>query len=304
MYHCSSSAQGASVALQLEVLEERCVPSTADYVTGLYTGLLHRNPTPVEVAAWVDDLNAGASPEEVALAFTDSVEYTTDVIRANYNLFLGRQPAPVEIAGWLQEVQSGADEKQIEAAFLGSDEFFSRHGRNASSWLTGVYHEVLGRAPDLGGLNHWDHQLQGGISRADVALAIVDSPEADSRLVAAAYLDLLRRHPDPSGLAASITELQQGLTPSELAAIIASSDEFIGLTAHGGLDATTVLPVEVFVPVAVPVLVDPFFDPFIGDPFLGGVTVAVDVGVGFGCDCDPWFADGAFGGAFGWGWLF
>ncbi len=123
----------------------------------------------------------------------------------------------------------------------------------------------------------------------DVALAFVESPEADSRLVAAAYLDLLRRDPDPSGLAVWIGELQQGLTPSELAAIIASSDEFIELTANGGFDATIVPPVEVVDPVAVPVLIDPFFDPFLGGPFLGGVTVAVDVGV------DPWFAGGGEG---------
>jgi hypothetical protein len=303
MYHCSSSAQGASVALLLEALEERCVPSTADYVTGLYTGLLHRNPAPVEVAVWVDELNAGATPEEVALAFTGSEEYATNAIQANYNLFLGRQPAPLEIAGWLQEIQAGADEKQVEAAFLASNEFFSLHGRNTSSWLTGVYHEILGRAPDTGGLNDWSHQLQAGVSRSDVALAILDSPEADSRLVAAAYLDLLRRNPDPAGLAVWVGELQQDLTPSELAALIASSDEFIELTANGVLDATIVPPVEVVDPVAVPVLVDPFFDPFLGSPFLGGVTVAVDVGVD-GCGCDPWFTGGGFGGAFGWGWVF
>src|SRR5262249_47375581 len=156
-----------------------------------------------------------------------------------YNLLLGRQPAPVEVAGWLQKIQSGADEWQIEAAFLASDEFFSRHGRSASAWLTGGYHEVLGRAPDSGGLNAWSFQLRAGISRADVALAILDSPEADSRLVTAAYMDLLRRNPDPSGLAVWVGELQRGgLTPSELAAIIASSDEFIALTAHGVLDVS------------------------------------------------------------------
>jgi Domain of unknown function (DUF4214) len=304
MRHHSLPSQGASGLLQLEALEERCVPSTADYVTGLYTTLLHRNPAPAEVAGWVDALNAGASAQDVALAFTGSAEYATNAIRSDYNLFLGRQPAPAETATWLQEIQAGADEKQVEAAFLTSDEFFSRHGGSASSWLTAVYHEVLGRSPDPAGLNVWSQALQAGSSRSDVALAIVDSPEADSRLVAAAYLDILRRNPDPSGLAVWVGELQQGLTPSELAAILASSDEFIGLTANGGLDASVVPPVEVVDPVAVPVLIDPFFDPFLGSPFLGGVTVAVDVGLGDGCGCDPWFADGGFGGAFGWGWLF
>jgi hypothetical protein len=42
----------------------------------------------------------------------------------------------------------------------------------------------------------------------------------------------------------------------------------------------------------VPVLVDPFFDPFLATPFLGGVTVAVDVGLGDGTAYDAWFADG------------
>src|SRR5260370_39726676 len=86
----SSSSRDRSIALQVEALEERCVPSTAEYVTGLYTTLLHRSPDAEEVAGWVDTLNAGASPSEGALAFTTSLAYETNVIRADYHLFLGR----------------------------------------------------------------------------------------------------------------------------------------------------------------------------------------------------------------------
>src|SRR5262249_38967189 len=98
-----------------------------------------------------------------------------------------------------------------------------------------------------------------------------------------------------------VAEVQQGLTPSDLAATFASSDEFIELTAHGMLDVsiTPVVPVAVLVPEPVPFLVDPFFDPFIDGPFFfGGVTVAVDLGPGDGCGCDPGFADSGFDASF------
>src|SRR5579871_5408225 len=229
---CTTLSKDRPVALQVEALEARCLPSTAEYVTGLYGAILHRTPSPAEVASWVNTLNTGASSQEVALAFTSSLEYSTNMIRADYTLILDRQPAPAEAAGWLQQLQAGIGEKQVESRFLASDEFFSHQGGSAVPWLKGVYAKVLGRAPDSVGLAAWSQSLQAGLSRAAVALAIVDSPEADSRLVASVYLDLLRRNPDAFGLTAWVAKLQQGLSPSDLVASIASSDEFIALTAH------------------------------------------------------------------------
>src|SRR5438874_215645 len=129
MYRSSSCHQKRSLVLRVEALEDRCVPSTAEYVTGLYSALLHRSPAPAETAGWVDALNTGAvSPAQAALAFTTSSEYGANEVRADYNLFLGRQPAPAELAGWLQPLEAAAGEKQVEAGFLASDEFFSRQG--------------------------------------------------------------------------------------------------------------------------------------------------------------------------------
>jgi hypothetical protein len=234
----SSTGQKRSLALQVEALEDRCVPSTAEYVTGLYTSLLHRSPAPTEVAGWVDALNTGAiTPAQAALAFTTSSEYATDEIQNDYVIFLGRQPAPAEIAGWLQPLEATGGEKQVEASFLGSNEYFGRQGGNTLAWLNGVYHDVLGRAPDAGGFALWSQKLQAGSPRAAVALAIVDSSEADSQVVSAAYLNLLGRPADASGLARWVAQLQQGLTPSGLAASFASSQEFFQLKAHGVLDA-------------------------------------------------------------------
>jgi hypothetical protein len=254
------------VPLQVEALEDRCVPSSAEYVTALYGDILHRAPGPAEVAGWVAVLNAGTSPEQLALAFTTSSEYQANTIRADYEMFLGRQPAPAELAGWLGQAQAGLGQKQVEATFLASDEFFARHKSNPSSWLEGVYHDVLGRGVDPGGLRAWTQSLQAGATRNAVALAIVDSSEADTRLVTGAYHELLERNPDPPGLSNSVAALGRGLSPSQLLAILAGSEEYIALTAHGALDVVpqpvpVVVPTEVFVS-------DPFlFDPFLVDPF-------------------------------------
>src|SRR5258708_37139930 len=101
----SSGSREDSARPQLEALEARCLPSSAAYVTALYSDLLHRTPAAAEVAGWVSTLNAGVSPSDVALAFTLSPEYLTNLIQADYKFFLGRQPAPTEVAGWLPQLQ-------------------------------------------------------------------------------------------------------------------------------------------------------------------------------------------------------
>jgi hypothetical protein len=273
----SSACQKRSLILQVEALEDRCLPSTTEYVTGLYTALLHRSPAPPEVAGWVDALNTCAlSPAQVAQAFTTGSEYAADEIQSDYNAFLGRQPAPAEVAGWLQSLEATGGEKQVEASFLASNEYFSRQGGNALAWLNGVYHDVLGRTPDPGGLLLWSQKLQAGSSRAAVALAFIDSPEADSRLVSAAYLNLLGRDADPSGLATWVAQLQQGLSPSGLAASLAGSQEFIGLKAHGTLDTTCSSCAST--PNAAPADAQPSVDVCVNIPFPGNGADTTDQG--------------------------
>ncbi len=82
--------------------------------------------------------------------------------------------------------------------------------------------------------------LQSGVPRQTVAFDIVTSPEADTRLVTAAYQTLLGRAPDAAGLAYWVSQLEHGMTPSQLLAAIASSSEFIA--RDGGLDAVTPPP--------------------------------------------------------------
>jgi hypothetical protein len=265
----SCFARRRSVPLQVEELEKRCVLSSAEFVTGLYTNFLHRLPAPSEVQGWVAALDTGAaSPQQVALSFTTSDEYRSNLIRTDYQVFLQRTPAPQEVAGWLGALQGGLSEEGLQAAFLASDEFFIKQGNDATAWLKAIYQDVLGRPIDPSGQTSFTQALRNGIPRDAIAFDIVDSPEAHTLMVESAYHDLFKRAADAGGLSSWVAALNAGMQPSELLADLASSEEFIGLVAHGVLDpvvAPVIVPVEV--PVVVPV--DTFVpDPFLGDPFL------------------------------------
>lgn len=270
----SSKSSAHSVHLELESLEERCVLSTAAYVTALYVDLLHRIPRATEMASWVSTLNfgtspvaasvGGLSPAQVAADFTTTPEYLNDTVQAAYQLYLNRPAAPSEAAPWVAALQAGLPETQMQASFLASNEFFAANGGSALPWLNAVYQKALGRPGAPSELDSWNQVLQSGVSRQVVALGIVTSPEADARLVDAAYQAILGRAPDAVGLAAWVNRLQHGMTPFQLITAIISSPEVIA--RGGGLDTAPPIVVSP-VPAADPV------DTF-GEPFLPPLTIS------------------------------
>ena len=52
--------------LGLEQLEDRALPSAAQYVASLYTDFLNRAPSQAETASYVNLLNTGTAPAAVA----------------------------------------------------------------------------------------------------------------------------------------------------------------------------------------------------------------------------------------------
>jgi len=257
----TSSGSIHYVSLEVEALEDRQVLSTASYVTGLYTTLLHRTPAPSEVAPWVTAIDAGVSPQAVALEITTSQEFENNLVVSDYQNILGRAPSPQEAAGWVTALQNGLTDQQLVSAFLGSSEYFQKAGGTNSAWLNGVYQVVLSRAPDAAGQAAWTQALQSGVALSSVAEAIENSPESLARIVTALYQGVLGRPVDPQGLASGIAALEKGMTPAQLESLLASSVEYIN--DHGGLDAVTQrFPADTYI-----------YHPCVGPVgFIGGTT--------------------------------
>jgi hypothetical protein len=223
------------VQLEVERLEDRRVLSTTDFVTGLYTTLLHRAPQPVEVSNWVANINAGVvSPQQVATTFLTSPEFFNNVVVLDYQHILGRAPAPQEALNWNVSLQGGMTPEQLASTLLSSPEFFSKSAGNTAVWVNQVYQIVLNRDSGQAEASGWMQFLQSGQSRLTVAQDIENSPESLTRIVANLYQDILGRTPTPQEVAGWVTALQQGLSLTQAKAMFASSAEFIN--ARGGLD--------------------------------------------------------------------
>ena len=260
----SSSSPSHHVHLELEALEDRCVLSTAAYVSTLYVDLLHRVPQASEVAPWVTAINNGMSPAAVATAFTDSPEYLNE---RRPGLVPAVSEPPCHAFGSRPLGRRAPDRPAGDAAASlppGFRRVLRRQRRQLRPWISALYQKALGRAAAPSEAAAWEQALQSGLSRQAVALNIVTSPEADARLVEAAYQAILGHAPDPAGLAVWVSQLEHGMTPSQLIAALVSSSELIA--QEGGLD-TVVQPVHR--PVHVDTFGEPFLPPFFGGPVFG-----------------------------------
>ena len=89
-----------------------------------------------------------------------------------------------------------------------------------------AYLDLLGRAPDAGGLAYWVAQLNSGARQGQIANALTHSAEYCSTMVKPAYQSYLGRLPDSGGLAYWISQMQSGMTDERLEADLIGSKEF------------------------------------------------------------------------------
>ncbi|MGE7413232.1 DUF4214 domain-containing protein [Methylobacterium tarhaniae] len=136
-----------------------------------------------------------------------------------YDALLGRAPDPLGFGSWIDAVQDGTPLRDIAQAFLASPEGQARTGALGNAgFVEQLYRTALDRPSDSGGLAAWTAALDGGMSRAEVALGFALSPEHVATLkrtfdagvyvpnpeaaeVARLYYGVLGRAPDSGGLA-------------------------------------------------------------------------------------------------------
>lgn len=113
------------------------------------------------------------------LAF--DVDGTAGQIYRLYKAAFARTPDLAGLGSWIGGLDSGAVTlQQAATGFIGSAEFQSLYGANPSNsqFVTALYLNVMGRAPDAGGYGYWVDQLASGLqNRAQVLVAFSESGE-------------------------------------------------------------------------------------------------------------------------------
>ena len=167
------------------------------FITLLYGNVLRRAPDAAGLAGWLALLNGGASRSSVVDGFSESAEnqaatdlatrgYATATLDGAtfgqvfrlYGATLARTPDSAGFDGWTTALANGQTLAGITAGFVNSAEFQKTYGSlGNAAFVTLLYNNVLGRAPDFAGLNGWLDQLSKGASRASVVDGFSESAE-------------------------------------------------------------------------------------------------------------------------------
>ncbi len=97
--------------------------------------------------------------------------------------YFGRAPDAGGLDYWASRLSEGMSLSQIAASFSVQPETVAQYptGLSTQVFVTDIYKNVLGRAPDTGGFNYWVGQLQSGaVSKSTFLLAVINGAQASS----------------------------------------------------------------------------------------------------------------------------
>jgi len=200
------------------------------FVIRFYTGILERTSDPTGLLEWEQFLRThcdGAGFDTIARGFMDSVEFRTrplslaGLVTLLYRTFLGRPPDAGGLAVWVDLFRR---ERLVVAVrgFIPSPEFLGllpdrRHAAAVEMVVSRFYTQLLGRAPDPGGLAAWVSFIVSTGDLESAAVGFLTSPEFEARaltfqdFVTILYRTFLGREPDAAGLDAWEASLRAGL---------------------------------------------------------------------------------------------
>jgi Ca2+-binding RTX toxin-like protein len=163
-----------------------------------------------------------------------------------YEATLARGPDPIGLGTWTAAIESGASSlQQVAQGFVGSPEFGQRYGAlDNAAFVTLLYQNVLGRAPDPAGFATWTGLLGSNqLSRSEVVIGFSESPEFIGKTagrfasgvwapdpvaveVMRYYETVLDRLPDANGLSNWIASRNGGMSLDQMAGGFTQSPEF------------------------------------------------------------------------------
>jgi hypothetical protein len=191
-----------------------------------YRDFLGREGEGAGVKAWTAAVASGAWTRAQAVdAFLQSPEFAgfvAPVVRLYFATFL-RVPDYAGLSFNAGLVRSGAvTVAQLADFFTASPEFAATYGSlDDTQFVTLLYNNVLGRAPDGAGLAGWVSLLGSGYTRGQVLLGFSDSAEYQAAMahevfVTMMYAGMLRRTPEPAGFNGWVALLDGGLPATQV----------------------------------------------------------------------------------------
>lgn len=218
----------------------------------LFDAAFDREPDPVGLATYAQQLSSGATVTDILKTLSGSAEFQarfggTDnetYVRMMYRYSLDREPDAAGLAQHLASLNNGMSRLDLLATFSESAEhkqLMTAKIESRGIWIQDeatlavarLYDSVLDRVPDIGGLDHYRGAVDQGYGLQQFADNMVQSPEFRARygelsntdFVKQIYRFVLDREADAKGLSEYVAALNSGLTRAELVIIFSESPE-------------------------------------------------------------------------------
>ncbi|MEC3860168.1 DUF4214 domain-containing protein [Mesobacterium sp. TK19101] len=215
-------------------------------------------PAPGDIAVPPSELEEPDVKDDIIHADGFAPAYYSTEARQVYRLYeatLGREPDKGGLLSWTQALaEGGTSLNDVARAFVNSAEFSAAYGPlDNEDFVSLLYWNVLGRAPDAGGLASWLDLLDDGASRQSVVLGLSESAEfkattnADAQSFVEAqtqslwaddvfrmYQATLDRAPDLGGFLTWTDNLASGWDYQQVVAAFVNGLEF--QATYGALD--------------------------------------------------------------------
>ncbi len=241
------------------------------FVNRMYSVVLGREADSLGELDWSTRLvSEEAKAVDIVSGFFNSEEYKSkaksngEIVNDCYHAMLGRDADEAGYNDWVGRLNNGMSVNAILAGFVGSQEFStlcqsyaiqpgtytSGEARDwnigATSYVSRLYTQALGRDYDIDGLNNWCSAIAANPSReniVDVATTgFFHSQEFQNKglnneeYVKVLYRTFLGREAEPNGLADWVGQLDRGeKTRDEILPGFANSQEFSNIMAQYGL---------------------------------------------------------------------
>lgn len=175
-----------SNALQTLMITEAGSSSSvsANAISSLYTSILKRDVDAGGLTAWLSAAESGSTLAEIRAKIVASSEagaVIAPLVRL-YQAAFGRIPDQAGLDNWADQLRAGTPFLEVAKGFVGSAEFEARYpsasSGNLTAFVTALYNQTLGRAPDAAGLSYW---INSGFSTAQILVGFSESQEFHDR---------------------------------------------------------------------------------------------------------------------------
>lgn len=214
-----------------------------DYVASLYVHLLGRKPDAKELAYWTKVLKSSNDRAALLQRYLPAGSYYERFVLSQYSQLLAHDsrssaaPQAGEITKWVEQMHSGLSRRDLTLDICESQAFWDLSGKSNAGYVQRLYRTLLARDVNAEDVAYWVSKLNGGMSRRDVAVRLLDSDEYHALFVDGLYQAILDRPPDSSGRAYWVQRMRNGLSQEEVILGFLEGQEFWAAAVYAGLAA-------------------------------------------------------------------